>query len=207
MRSTSYEVGARGLLAGAEGMGGRLAYDFAMYWIDVTNDIVPWNDGAFFYTAGKSRRKGAELGLDWTPVGPLTLSGAVSASNNEYIHYNNNFGTFDGNDVAGLPVAFFDGTARYRALPGFTVAGRVRQVGRYFADDQNTQSANAYSIVGLEADYTRMTRFGALRAFVAGDNITDKEYVSSVFINGTSNQFFEPGLPSNVSAGVTISFH
>jgi len=48
--------------------------------------------------------------------------------------------------------------------------------------------------------------FGSLRAFVAADNVTDQDYVASVFINGIDGRYYEPGLPRNVSAGLTLSF-
>ena len=40
-----------------------LRYDAALCWIDVDNDIVPYDGGAYFFTAGKSRRRGAELAV------------------------------------------------------------------------------------------------------------------------------------------------
>ena len=205
MRSTSYELGARGLLAGEEGGAGRLSYDAALYWIDVANDIIPFDGGAYFFTAGKSRRRGVELGLDWTPWAPLTVSGALTLSRNEYLEYTNDLGTFDGKEVAGLPEATFEGAAHARVLPGLTVAGTLKHVGGYFADDANTASVKAFDIVGLQADYAPPVP-GSLRVFVAADNLTDQDYVASVFINGVSGRYYEPGLPRNVSAGLTVSF-
>jgi iron complex outermembrane receptor protein len=205
MISTSYEVGARGLLAGNEGAG-RLSYDAALYRIDVKNDIVPFNGGAYFHTAGKSRRKGAELGLDWTPLVPLTVSGAMTLSNNEYVNYTNDLGTFDGNLVAGLPQTTFDAKALVRVIPGLALAGTFKQVGSYFADDANTANVKAFALLGLQADYSRPMALGSIHVFVAAENLTDESYVGSVFINGINGQFYEPGLPRNVSAGLTLSF-
>jgi hypothetical protein len=39
---------------------------------------------------------------------------------------------------------------------------------------------------------------------VARYNLTDERYVASVFINGLSGQFYEPGLPRYWSAGSTL---
>jgi hypothetical protein len=38
------------------------------------------------------------------------------------------------------------------------------------------------------------------------NNITDEQYVSSVFINGASNRYFESGMPSNFSGGLSLSY-
>jgi len=185
---------------------GVLSGDVALYWIDVTNDIVPFNGGAYFFTAGKSRRRGGELGLDWTPMNPLTVRGALTLSNNEYVEYENDLGNFDGNEVAGLPSTFADGEVRWRLVPGFSVAGRWKHVDDYFVDDANTASVEAFDIFGAEAEYTRPLSFGSLRAFVAVENLSDEDYVASAFINGINGQYFEPGLPRNVSAGLTFMF-
>jgi iron complex outermembrane recepter protein len=205
MRSTSFELGAKGDLASETGRMGRLQYDLALYEIDVRNDIVPWNGGGYFYTAGKTRRRGAEVGLEWTPVSRLTLGGAVTASDNEYVEYANDLGDYGGNQVAGLPRMFLDAEARLRLGGGLSVAGNVRHVGRYFADDANVAAVKAYSVFGAIVELVRPTPFGRLRAFVSGDNLTDERYVASVFINGVSQQYYEAGLPSNFVAGISLA--
>jgi iron complex outermembrane receptor protein len=171
---------------------------------------VSWNGGAYFLTAGKSRRKGVEVGLDWRLIDVLTLASAVTYSNNEYIDYENDLsaltpdGNFNGNEVAGLPAVFLDGEARWRPLPGLSLAGTVRFVDDYFADDANTARAPSYSLIGALVEYTRPMPFGNFRLFVAGENLADEDHVASVFINGVSDQYFEPGLPRNVSMGISV---
>jgi iron complex outermembrane recepter protein len=205
MRSTSYEVGAKGQLI-RDGSLGHLGYEVALYWIDVTNDIIPFNGGAYFFTAGKSRRRGAEFGLDWSPIPAVTLGGAATVSENEYREYVNDLGDFSGHDVAGLPAALLDAELRWRPMTGLSIAGTVRQVGSYFADDANTARVSVYHVLGAEATWVHRTPFGQIRAFVNGENLTDEDYVASVFINGINGQFYEPGLPASVTAGVGIAF-
>ena len=210
MTSVSYEIGAKGRLTAEGARYGALGYDIALYWIDVRNDIVPWDGGAYFLTAGKSRRKGVEVGFDWRPIDVLTLASAVTWSNNEYVEYENELsaatpdGNFNGNEVAGLPAVFLDGEVRWRLLPGLNLAGTVRFVDDYFADDANTARAPSYSLIGALVEYTRPMPFGSLRLFVAGENLADEDHVASVFINGVSDQYFEPGLPRNVSMGISV---
>jgi iron complex outermembrane recepter protein len=210
MKSTSYELGAKGTLVDERAGVGHVAYDVALYNIDVTDDIVPFDGGGFFYTVGKSRRRGVELGLNWVPVPALTFDGALTLSHNEYLDYTNDVSqalgrTFNGNDVAGLPAGIFDSELRWRVAPGLSVAGTYKYIGKSFADDANLASARAASLVGAEAEYGRATPFGFVKLFVAGDNLTDERYVASVFINGVRSEYYEPGLPANVSAGVTVS--
>ncbi|NOT33474.1 MAG: TonB-dependent receptor [Candidatus Eisenbacteria bacterium] len=205
MSSTSYEFGAKGEFAAQDSRFGRLSYDAALYWIDVRNEVVPFNGGAFFFTAGKSRRRGAELGLGWSPVDKLSFNGALTFSQNEYVEYQNELGDFDGNDVAGLPEALVNVEARYQLPAGLSVSGNLKHVGHYFADDANTAFVEGYVLYGALLEYAHAMPIGVMRAFVSGDNLTDEEHVSSVFINGISGQYFEPGLPQNWSAGLSLS--
>jgi len=202
VRSTTYELGARGGLE--MGKGGRLHYDTAVYLIDVTDDIVPFNGGAYFFTAGKTRRKGVEAALGWLPTQRLNVEGTLHLSQNEYREYENNLGNFAGNDVAGLPKTTFRSAVRYQVPMGLSLEVGTESVGSYFADDANTAKVKSYTLLNGTIGYTRALSIGALRAFVAGNNLTDHEYIGSAFINGINGEFFEPGLPQNWSGGLTL---
>ena len=205
MRSTSYELGVKGSLMSESSGIGHLGYEAAYYLIHVVNDIIPYDGGGTFLTAGKSRRQGAELGLNWAPMSKLAIRAAATMSKNKYLKYTNDLGTFDDNEVAGLPAAFVDGSIRYQLVDGLSIAGTLKHVGRYYADDANLARTKASTIFGAEAEYGRVTPFGRMSVFVAGENLGDENYVASVFINGVRGEFYEPGLPASVSAGVTIS--
>jgi iron complex outermembrane receptor protein len=205
MVSTTLELGSRGTCADA------WTYDAAVYWIDVKDDIVPYANGAYFFTAGKSRRRGAELGLDWKPVAALTLGGTVTASRNEYVTYASDRGTFDGNDIAGLPALVFGARAKYRCIGNVTTEVALNGNTKYFADDRNQIEVPQYGILNATVSYERAMAHTTLRAFVAGNNLLDKKYVASAFINPdislSPTPVYEPGLPVNVNAGLTLRFH
>jgi len=202
MTSTTYELGGRGSFASA------WRYDAALYWIDVRNDIVPWGGGSYFYTAGKSRRRGAELALDWQPNATLGVGGSVAASKNQYVSYSSDQGTFDGNDIAGLPAVVFGAHARYRCAGGVTTEVTLNGNGRYFADDRNSIEVMQYGLLNASLGYEHAVGRGVLRVFVAGNNLLDKSYLASAFINPlgapAAPQVFEPGLPRNLSAGLSL---
>ncbi len=205
MISTTLELGARGQLVREGGMG-QINYDVAMYLIDVKNDIVPFDGGSYFQTAGKSRRKGAELGLEWKPVSPLMVQGALTLSRNEYLNYKNDLGDFGGKDVAGLPSSTYSLKARYEWLEGLSTEVSVEGAGSYFADDANSAAAPSYNLVNASLGYTRPVGSSAIQLYLSGNNLTDKKHVASVFINGVGGEFFEPGLPRNMSAGLSFKW-
>jgi iron complex outermembrane receptor protein len=203
MRSRTYEIGAKGSVADLSSLG-QIRYDLGLYRIEVLNDIVPFDGGAYFLTAGRSRRQGLELGLDWLPLRAVIVESAVTVSDNKYVEYANELGDFSGNQVSGLPRATVSVKARYQGPAGVSTEVRVESVGAYYADDANTARAPAYAIVGATLGYGGAVGEGSLRAFVGGDNLADRHHVSSVFINGTGGRFFEPGMPRNWSAGLTL---
>lgn len=203
MRSTTYEVGAKGSVSDLDGLG-QIRYDAALYWIDVRNDIVPFDGGAYFLTAGRSRRRGVELGLDWLPLRRLLVEGALTVTDNRYLEYRNELGDFSGRQIAGLPRASVSGKARYHGPAGASTEIRLESAGAYFADDANTARAAAYTIIGATLGYARSVGDASLRAYLAGENLTDRRHVASVFINGLNGEFFEPGMPRSWSAGLTL---
>jgi iron complex outermembrane recepter protein len=201
MVSTTAELGVRGKRGSSWGP---YRYDAAAYWIEVKNDIVPYDGGAYFYTVGKSRRIGAEASLAWQPVEALSLAGNVTASHNEYLDYSNTAGTYDGNDVAGLPALVFGGSASYRFPARVTAAVAVNGNSGYFADDANTAKAAQYGLLNASLAWDHAFGASVLRAFVSGNNLLDKDHVASVFINGVNGKYYEPGLPRNLNAGLSL---
>ena len=204
MHSTTYELGARGRLVRL-GPFGQVRYDAALYWIDVRNDLVPFDGGTYFFTAGQSRRKGAELGLGFTPVERLLVEGAMTVSENKYVEYRNELGDFHGNRIAGLPSATGAASARYTTLSGVSAELGVESARGYYAEDANAVRVDGYTILHATLGYTRgLGAAGSVRLFGRVENLSDVDYTSSVFINGTNGEYFEPGLPRNWSAGVTL---
>ncbi len=207
MHSITYEVGARGSL---ENSLGSWRYDTGVYWIDTQNDIVPWAGGAYFFTAGKSRRQGVEAGLDWRLSSRLTLRASGTLSKNEYVEYVNDLGDFAGKEMPGLPSATWTASARLTLPRGFGASVSTEGLNRYFADDANTARTFAYGLVHASLDYAVRTPQMGLRAFIAGKNLLDKEHIASVFINPISDtsggplRYLEPGLPRQFVAGITL---
>lgn len=198
--STTMELGGRGTLGAA----GRVTYDAALYWIEVKNDFIPFDGGAYYATVGKTRRQGLELGVTWKPTRKLACSSAVTLSRNRYVDYSNTFGDFAGNRVAGLPDRFLHGTVRYTLRPGLAAELALDHVGGYFADDPNRVQVKAYTLLNARVAWSGLFERQPMHLFLGIDNITDAEHTSSVFINGTNGQYFEPGLPRTVTAGLTL---
>lgn len=217
--SSSIELGAKGTFDLSDKATSYLTYDIAGFMINVENDIIPWNGGAYYFTAGKTNRKGVEVALGLhTDIG-LSARLALTAMKSVYDEYENQLGKFDGNDIAGLPGMFSSLNIRYDLDLGLYIEARVDNVGSYFADDRNDMLADgsvdpnthsvvdAYTLFGATVGYKfEITKTFKARVNVGIQNLTDERYVSSVFINGDNNRYFEPGMPRNVVAGLSLNY-
>lgn len=210
--STTVEVGAKGRLPFGRGFD-TIGYDVALYTLTVSNDIIPWDGGAFYRTAGRSRRSGLEFGLSaGTDYG---LSGRVSltATRNRYLDYET--GTPDGggglttvryddNQSAGIPSNVFHGSVRYQYRNGPFAEAGMHHVGRYYANDANTDLVARYNVYDLTVGTSR--RLGGTEAalFLSGRNLTDEKYAASAYVNGAGGRYLEPGMERNYLFGIKL---
>lgn len=216
--STSFEIGTRGVV-GFDGPLSYVSYDVAAYMIQIKNDLVPWSGGRYYFTAAETERTGLEVGLSAGTNFGLMLQSAMTFGSNKYDKYENLLGKFDGNDQAGLPGMYGNARLRYTASFGAYIEGGLEFVGEYYADDRNDKKtdgspdttvnslAPGYSLLGVAAGWKGEVGPFGLDLYAAINNLADTKYISSVFINGENNQYFEPGMPRNIVVGVGIRYH
>jgi len=204
--SLTLEVGAKGIKLLTDDGKNLVRYDVALYGLEVRNDIIPFDGGAYYLTAGKSRRAGIELGSEVVTAAGISSRAACTLTHNEYVEYTNDLGTFDGNESAGLPNITFDFRARYDSRWGAYLESAVHARGSYFADDANLASVAPFgtwdATLGLKRAFGR-TR---LDAFAGVANLLDTPYVASVFINGTNGRYYEPGMERNALFGLSVRY-
>lgn len=225
--STTIEVGTKQIIAfGETERVALLTYDAALYWLEVRNDIIPYDNGAFFLTAGKTRRMGIELGSTLSMHNGLSFSASLTGSANEYqeyivdsVHYGKPGASADisGKDAAGIPEFFYSISAQFTpsALQGLFARVSVQGVGAYFADDRNQYAVPSYNTLSAAIGIDRY-RISGGQWYVSGslgvNNITDRNYVASAWINpllNTSNQpvYIEPGLPRNIVGSLSLGMN
>jgi iron complex outermembrane receptor protein len=218
IRSTTVEVGTkRGV--------GALSYDVALYQTSVANEIVPYLGGRFYFTAGKVRRRGAELGLRFAAGSGVVLHTALSYTDHRYTRYvvdSAYYGTpgasadFSGNRVVGVPQFTYAAALEFAppAVRPLEVRVGLQGMSQFFADDANQVAVPAYRLVTLTVGTADPVSIGGglgVRGFVTVNNLFDRAYIASAFLNpdrdvGTGEAIaFEPGLPGHVIVGVTLT--
>ncbi len=227
IRSTSYEIGYKA--ANHPIFGGALTtgYDIALYDIEVTNEVVPYNGGRFYLTAGKAQRRGAELGLTADTRAGFFASATVAGSRNKYLEYvvdsavllpndptkAGKRAVYDNNKVVGLPdlMANVEVGTTIPGLRALRVKAGLEHSGEYFADDANKVNVPSYSIVNLTAELRNLVSLSngfGVRGFVSVRNVGDKRFIGSAFLNpdlvGGAPAAYEPGTPRSVVVSFSV---
>ena len=221
IHSTTYEVGTKRLIAFKHGSLSVLSYEAALYDTHVTNEIVPYRGGRFYFTAGKASRRGAELGVSVGGARDLEVSGSLTVSKNRYVDYSvdsvhygrpGRFADYSDNEIAGVPSLLYSVSAG-RGL-GARIPLRVelgmRGIGEYFIDDANTVEVPSYHTFSATLSTGKGISLGdfSLGAFVTVDNITDRKFIGSAFVNPDVVNgvpvAFEPGVRRSWILSVSI---
>jgi iron complex outermembrane receptor protein len=222
IRSTTYELGTKEFIDVGRSYLGSFSYDAALYRTEVRNEIIPYRGGRFYFSAGKVRREGVELGTAVDGVKGFSVRGSISWSRNRYteyvvdsVHYGvpGRSASYAGNDVAGLPAWFYGFSVGHDISLGLPLAVRfdARGVGDYFLDDANTVSVPGYQTLDLTLSlrHLRIGSAAQLSGFVTVANLLDRHFIGSAYtnpdiINGVPVAY-EPGAPRSVVISLSIS--
>lgn len=225
IRSTTFEVGSKHAWVVGTGFLQAITYDVAGYVTNVKNEIVPYRGGRFYFTAGEARRTGLEIGLNASAKHGFSLRNALTLSKNTYedykvdsVHYNvakaGVFADYSGNKVVGVPDYYYSSALAFapeKAPLGLSLQASIQGTGRYFADDANKVTVPESHILGVGVRVDRLLHVGDtyLRGFVSVENLTDRKWVGSAFLNpdvvNNVPLVFEPGMPRSVLVSFSVS--
>lgn len=223
IHSTTWEAGSKQIRTFADGAFLRaFSYDVAVYWTAVTNEIVPYRGGRFYFTAGKVRRRGAEAGVQVQTAHGVSLDAALTFSDHRYrdymvdsVHYGRpgHYADYAGNRVVGVPDFFASGSLRWTppTLEPLQLGLGWQNVQRYFADDANRVAVPAYTLLDATVSLSRPVQLAGgwrARGFLRVENLADRRYVASAYLNPDVVDglpvAFEPGLPRHVVLALSL---
>jgi iron complex outermembrane recepter protein len=224
IRSLTYEIGTKQVwVISPSSFFRELSYDVALYQTNVKNEIIPYRGGRFYFTAGRVRRRGAELGARVGTSAGIALQAALTWNAHQYIEYvvdSVHYGVpgatadYSGNNVVGVPA--FIGALALDVTPAVLRPVRLRleveNIGSFYADDANQVKVPSYRIANVSLGTGQPLALGAtlgLNAFVTVNNVLDRHYLASAFLNpdvvAGEPVAFESGLPRNVVVGVSFT--
>ncbi|MFN3133970.1 MAG: TonB-dependent receptor family protein [Candidatus Kryptonium sp.] len=208
MSSQTWELGFKGASVFENFPVSGFLYSFSIFQIKIQNEIVPYANGSWFFSAGESRRRGFEFGgeLDFNKWADLKF--ALTYIGAKYIKYENDLGDHANKFVPGIPKLWGNIDLKFDFKP-FILSSEVLYVGKYFADDANEIDVPDYVIVNVSGGLEFKVASFKISAVFGVNNLTNKKYISSVFINPERRlpyAYIEPGLPRNWFGGVSIRF-
>ncbi|MDQ6885841.1 MAG: TonB-dependent receptor [Gemmatimonadota bacterium] len=204
--ATTYESGVKGYLRSA------IQYDAAVFLTRVRDELVPFeiagSGGRRYYrNAGRTERKGGELGLG-AVVGMLasgTLRLGLSYSYSDFRFTNFTVGTtqYAGKRIPGIPVHQAQASVTWRRRDLFATVEGVAS-GSVPVDDPNSARAAGYEIANVRVGSTALLGARWIAPVAGAQNVFDRRYVSSVSVNATGGKFYEPGSGRLVFVGLTL---
>ena len=207
-----YEVGVRGRR-------GALDWDFAVYDIELSNEITNLNVQPFpgapftvptYANIPESRHYGFEAALGVPLARGLLASGDRDQLDARvaytYARYRFVQDTaYQGNEIPGAPRHMVNAELRYRHPAGLTLTPRVDWVPQaYPVNNANSAVNTSWVSLGLRGEWllgaTRLTAFGEVR------NLADERYSGSVQVNEANGRFYEPADARSFSFGLRYQY-
>jgi iron complex outermembrane recepter protein len=203
-QAQSLEIGAKGTALE------KLQFDFALYQITTQNDLVPYQildqpNKVFYRNAGKTIRKGVEIGLSYPIISGLKVYYTQTFSDFKYKNYLANGEDFSGKDLPGIPKINTQLELRYAPTDRpFFASLQGRYIGKIQVNDANTATAKAYSVLNLRLGSTFSYKKTQFEPFLGINNLTNTHYIANVQINAQADRYFEPAALQYLFGGIKI---
>jgi iron complex outermembrane receptor protein len=189
-RTLTLEVGTKGML-----LGSGVRWDLALFEARARDELVPFdipngNGRRYYRNAGRTLRRGGEVGLQ-ADAGPLGVQAAYTYSRFRYVDYLVGTTSYAGRRIPGVPehalassLALHQGSA--------TISATVDVASAMDVDDANTAQAPGRTILGLALSSTVRVSGLSVAPLVALQNLGGVRSVGSVSVNATGGKYFEP---------------
>lgn len=200
-RSTTYEVGAKGV--GVTG----LQYNLSLFATGVRDELIPFDIPSgggrrYFRNAGRTSRRGAELGLGVSVWG-VELGGSYTYANYRFIDFTVDTSRYAGNRIPGIPRQTLQASGTWRgAIATFVTEATIAD--RMAVNDANSESSPGYAIFNARVVTSRALGRSGAELTLGASNLFNTRYVSSVSVNAAAGKFYEPGAQRSVYAGLTL---
>ena len=200
-RSTTYEVGVKGV--GSSG----LQYNAALFATGVHDELIPFDIPAsggrrYFRNAGRTSRRGVELGLGFA-IRQLELGAAYTYANYRFVDFTVDTAQYAGNTIPGIPRQTLQASAALRGSFA-TLVTEATLADRMFVDDANSQSSPGYAICNVRVVSSALWSGSGAELTLGAQNVFDTKYISSVSVNAAAGKFYEPGSQRSVYIGVSL---
>lgn len=189
-RTITFELGTKGIFSSRA-----VRWDVALFDSHVRDELVPFdipngNGRRYFRNAGRTMRRGGEVGLDGE-FGPVSWHTAYGYSHFRYADYVVGATSYAGNRIPGVAEQAGSASASYR-LGALSLAATADLAGPMDVDDANSAQAPGRAIFGVSVSREVRIAGARLAPLVALQNVGGVHSVGSLSINATGGKFYEP---------------
>ena len=189
-RTVALEVGSKGLLSTLG-----LRWDVALFEARARDELVPFdipNGGGrrYFRNAGRTLRRGGELGIQ-AESGPVSVQAAYTYSRFRYVDYTVGTTSYAGRRIPGVPEHALATSVALRR-DAATLSATADVASAMDVDDANSAQAPARTILGLALSNAVELAGVRVAPLVALQNLGGTRSVGSVSVNATAGKYFEP---------------
>lgn len=187
--------------------------DLALFHSRVRDEIVTGPNQVFtgrstYSNAGRSTRRGVEFSIEQDFAHGVSGYLAYTWLDASYDSYENADGNrYDGNRLPGVPRHSAYAELLWQpAGTGFHTAIEAQGMSRRYATDDNLHSASGYGVVHWRAGYRHQLGNLTLEPFARLENLTDRDYVGSLIVNGAGARYYEPAPGRSWLAGLGVQY-
>lgn len=160
-----------------------------------------------FTNAAESTRRGLELSLNQQLDHGLSFYAAYTYVQARFDSYQSDGDDFSGNRLPGVPRhSLFSELAWQVPDSNWRTALEAQGLSQRYANDANANSASGYAVFNWHASYRHSIGGLNLEPFVRVNNLADREYISSLIVNGPGGRFYEPAPERNWLAGLSLEY-
>lgn len=195
--------------AGVRGEAGIVTYNLAAFYADVQDGLIPFEVPSepgrqFFRNVGASRHAGVEIGTTLRPHRALRLVGAYTFAEYQFTDFTTEDGTFDGNDIPGVPPHHLYVSLRYAAPVGLWAATDYTHTAAYAVDDENTAENAAWWTADVRVGWDGRIAGWRVAPYLGVLNLFDERYAGSIVVNAFGGRYFEPAPGRNLFVGAQV---
>lgn len=200
-RSTTYEVGLKGVAATG------LHYNASLFATGVHDELIPFDIPSsggrrYFRNAGRTSRRGAELGLG-VGVRALDLGAAYTYANYRFTDFTVDTAHYAGNRIPGIPRQTLQASAALRSgVATFVTEATVAD--RMAVNDANSESSPGFAVFNARIVTSGSLGHSGAELTLGAQNLFNTRYVSSISVNAAGGKFYEPGSQRSIYIGLTL---
>ena len=172
----------------------KLYLDYAFYYLDGKNELISVklaDNSTDYRSAGATRHKGIEFGLNYKPSNELNFRLGGTVSEHTFIDFKVSekstdvLKNLDNKEMPSGPRWIANSEINYypKWLPNFRTSLEYQLVGSYYQDQVNTVKYGGYSIFNARVGY----KWKSIELYTNVLNLTDKLYAYNVTRGNTTN--------------------